>query len=175
MVATVKAWLRPDILVFLPNRRNRPPFASKWFFPQTTFVGFGSSSKTHTVDYCFVSGSYAQIHDSSTVTIVQTYFEAPPSYFCNIFLHQSSVFERWSNFAGSNENKSFLRPAIHAILNVCCWTTCPRMPLSYGISHDNIALSVHARHQCSLAQWLFLEELHGIRLWACYDGLDWIH
>lgn len=28
-------------------------------FPRTTFVGFGSFWKTHTVDYCFVSGSYA--------------------------------------------------------------------------------------------------------------------
>ena len=27
--------------------------------PRTTFVGFGSSSKNHTVDYCFVSGSYS--------------------------------------------------------------------------------------------------------------------
>ena len=30
-------------------------------FQQTTFVGFGWDSKTHTVDYCFVSGLYAQM------------------------------------------------------------------------------------------------------------------
>ena len=50
---------------------------------------------------------------------------------------------------------------VHAILNVCWWKNCPRMPLSHGMSHDDLALSVHARHQCSLAQWLFLQDLHG--------------
>ena len=33
-------------------------------------------------------------------------------------------FERLSNCAGSNENKSFLRPAVHAVLNVCWWKKC---------------------------------------------------
>ena len=50
----------------------------------------------------------------------------------------------------------------------------PRMPLSHSMSHDDLVLLVHARHQCSLAQRLFLEDLHGIRLWASY-GHDWIH
>jgi len=48
-----------------------------------------------------------------------------------------------------------------------------RMPLSQGVTHDDLALSVHARHQCSLAQWLFLN-LHDLRLWASV-GHDWIH
>ena len=37
------------------------------------------------------------------------------------------------------------------------------MPLSHGLSHDDLALSVPARHQCSLTQRLFLDELHGPR------------
>ena len=47
--------------------------------PRTTFVGFGSSSKTHTVDCCFVSGSYVWWFDPSSppVTILYTCFEAP--------------------------------------------------------------------------------------------------
>ena len=39
------------------------------FLPATAFIGFGSGSKTHTLDSCFVLGSYAQINDSSAVTI----------------------------------------------------------------------------------------------------------
>ena len=80
-------------------------------------------------------------------------------------------FERLSNCAGSNENKSFLRPGVHALLNVCCWKKCPRMPLSHGTLHKNLALSVLARHQCFLVKRLFLEDLHGIRLWASYDWI----
>ena len=37
-------------------------------FPQTQFAGFDSSSKTYTEVCCFVSGSYAQIHDMPPVT-----------------------------------------------------------------------------------------------------------
>ena len=134
-------------------------------FSQTTFVGFGSGSKTHTVDCCFVSSSYAHSHDSSPVMILLTSFEASPSYFANISLHQSTRVFFWA-IAGSNENKSFLRPGVHAISNVCWWKKCPGMPLSYCMSHDDLALSVHARHQCSLAERLLLEDLHGIRLWV---------
>ena len=36
---------------------------------RATFVGFGSSGNTHTVDCCLLSGSYALIHDLSTVTM----------------------------------------------------------------------------------------------------------
>ena len=57
--------------------------------------------------------------------------------------------------AGFNENQSFLRSVVHAIWNVCCWQKCPRIMLSHGMSHDNLASSVHARHQCSLAQQSF--------------------
>ena len=32
---------------------------------------------------------------------------------------------------------------------------CPRMPLSHGMSQDDLALSAHARHQCSLTLWQF--------------------
>ena len=59
--------------------------------PRTSFVEFGSSSTTRTVDYSFASGLYAQIHDLSHVTILSTFFEAPRSYFSNISLHQAIV------------------------------------------------------------------------------------
>ena len=36
---------------------------------RTTFVGFGSSWNTHTVDCCLLSDSYALIHDLSPVTM----------------------------------------------------------------------------------------------------------
>ena len=51
---------------------------------------------------------------------------------------------------------------------------CPRMPLSHGMSHDDLALSLHERHQCSMAQRLFLEDLREPRLLACVDH-NWIH
>ena len=60
------------------------------------------------------------------MTIELTYFQAPPT---------RAFFERLSNCAGSKENKSFLRPGVHGILNVCWWKKCPRMPLSHGMLH----------------------------------------
>ena len=63
-------------------------------------------------------------------------------------------------------NKSFLRPDVLVLLNVCWGMKCPRLPLSHGMC---LALSVHAQHQCSLAQHLFLKDLYGPRLWASYD------
>ena len=70
-------------------------------------------------------------------------------------------FKRLSDCAGSNENKSFLRPDVHAILNVCWWKQWPRMSLSHDMSHDDLALWVHARHHCSLPQRPFFDDLHG--------------
>ena len=61
-----------------------------------------------------------------------------------------AFFECFSNCAESNENKSFSSPGVHAILNVCWWKKCPRMPLSHDMSHGDLALSIHARHQCFL-------------------------
>ena len=40
-------------------RRNRRTFASKCFFQEQLLFGFGSSSKAHVVDCCFVTDSYA--------------------------------------------------------------------------------------------------------------------
>ena len=79
---------RPTML-----NRHMTSFAEKTGFevllPRITFFGFGSSSKTYTVDCCFVSGSYAKIH-------------APVK-----FNQQEPFFERLSNCAGSNKNKLF--------------------------------------------------------------------
>ena len=50
-------------------------------------------------------------------------------------------YELLSNCAASNENKSFLRSGVHAILNVCWWKKWPRMPLSHGMCHDIIVIS----------------------------------
>ena len=91
--------------------------------PWTTFVGFGSSSQTYTVECCLVSDSYAHMHDSSPVTI---------------------------HAGGGNAQGC----------------------LSHGMSHDDLALWVHARHQCSLTQRL--DDLHGPRFWASVDH-HWIH
>ena len=72
--------------------------------------------------------------------------------FCNISIHQSTrgCFERLSNCAESNENKYFLRSAVHAIFNVCCWKKSPKMPLSRGMSHGDLALSVHSSHSINV-------------------------
>jgi len=37
------------------------------------------------------------------------------------------------------------------------------MPLCHGMSHDDLTLSVYARHQWFLAQRLFLDDLHDLR------------
>ena len=89
-----------------------------------------------------------------------------PTFFCTNW--HDSFFDRLSNCVGSNANIWFVRPSV--ISNVCRWEKSVRMALS----HDDLALSVHARHQCSVAQRLFLDELHGLRLWAIV-GHDWIH
>ena len=70
-------------------------------------------------------------------------------------IRHEPFFERLSNCAGSYENKSSLLTAVPAILNVCCWKKSPRMPLPHGMSHDDLALWVYARHQCSLAELVF--------------------
>ena len=66
---------RPMMLKW--NSRHMTSFAIKQdtiyfevIFAQTTIVGFEPGSKTHTMDCCFLSGSYAQIHDSSAVMIL---------------------------------------------------------------------------------------------------------
>jgi len=46
--------------------------------------------------------------------------------------------------------------------------------LSHDMPHDDLALSVQARHQCSLAQRLFLENLYVLYLQASVSYY-WIH
>ena len=71
--------------------------------------------------------------------------------FSNITLHQSTQTFFWA-IVGFSENKSFLRPGVHAVAKVSWWEKCQRIALSHGMSHGDIILSVLARHQCSLAQ-----------------------
>ena len=97
------------------------------FAPRTSFIRFGSSSKTHTVDCCFVSGSYVYIHYSSPVTILYTFLKHCDRIL-RTFLYTNRhepFFERMSNCAVSNEKKSFLRPGVSAILNVFWWKKRP--------------------------------------------------
>ena len=54
------------------------------------------------------------------------------------------------------------------------WKKCLRMPLSHAMSHDDLAISVHARHQCSPKQRLFLDNFHGFRLLTTVVH-NWIH
>ena len=63
-LCTTKNWLFCVVLVVRLRhvqffRRNRQSFAWKCFFKRTTFVGFGSSWNTHTVDCYLLSNSYA--------------------------------------------------------------------------------------------------------------------
>jgi len=62
--------------------------------------------------------------------------------------HEPS-FEQLSNCARSNEIKPLLLPGVYALSNVCWWKKRPRMPPSHSVSHDDLALSVYALHQCS--------------------------
>ena len=96
---------------------------------------FGLFSKTHTVDCCCfglicIDPWFVTCDDLINV------FWSTTIVFSNISYAnwREHFFERLSNCAGSNENKSFLRPGGHAILNVCWWKKCPRMPLSHGRS-----------------------------------------
>ena len=52
-----------------------------------------------------------------------------PTFLCTN--RHEPFLERLSNYAGSNENKSFLLPDVHAILKECWWKKCPRMHLSH--------------------------------------------
>ena len=63
---------------------------------RTTFGGFCLSWKTHTVDCRLLSGSHAEIHDSSPVTIPQACFEASLPYFFSISLDQSTLASFWA-------------------------------------------------------------------------------
>ena len=74
--------------------------------PQTIFVEFGLSSKVHRVDCCFVSSSYAQIHDLSSVMILWStaivffqLFYTPID--TNLFLSDSGIQREQICFAAS--------------------------------------------------------------------------
>ena len=133
-------------------RRNRPPFASYWFFHKqfsldlarlrgyTRWTVVLFRAHTHRIMIRHLWRSYKRL------------VRHRHGFFSNISLHQTARTERLSNSARSNENKSFLRPSAHAILNICWWKKCSRMALAHVISHDDLALSVQARHQCSLTQ-----------------------
>ena len=108
---------------------------------------------SHTVDCCFVSGTYAQIHDSSPVTILYSSFNAPTLYFYNISLDQST-----RTFFGAileQREQTFLSARCSFKIECMLGQKCPRIILSLGMSHDDLALSVHERHQSSLAQRSF--------------------
>ena len=82
-------------------------------FPQTTFVGFGSGSKTHTVD---LWRSYTRL------------------------LHQSIRTFFWAivKLCGIQWEQIFLRSC--NIECICWWKKCPRMPPTHGMSHNELAL-----------------------------------
>ena len=76
---------------------------------------------------------------------------------CDVFLQH--FFTLCQIVRNPTRRNLFLQPGVHAILNVYRWKKYPRMPISHGMSHDDLALSVLAPHQCSLTQWLFLDDL----------------
>ena len=131
----------------------------KMGFPQTSFVGFGSCSKTHMIDCCFVSGSMIPHLWWSYKRLLRHRHRIFQHFYAPIDLR---LF--WA-IAGSNENKHFLRPGVHAISN-----TGGRN--AHGMSNDDFALLAHSRHQCFLSQRALLYDLYEIRLWASY-GQDW--
>ena len=81
--------------------------------------------------------------------------EVPPSYFAHIAMHQSTraFFERLSNCAEANENKSFLRSGVQAILNVCWCKKFPRMALSHDMSYDDMTIWYYQLTHGINAQW----------------------
>ena len=129
------------------GRRNMQPSASKCFFHEQLLFDL------------------AHLRRPKRRTVINLFWRTAIIFF-HISLHQSTqtFFKRLSNCAGSNENKSYLRPGECSMLNVCRRKKFLKMPLSHGMSHDDLTLSVHARHQCSLTQYLFLNDLHGPRL-----------
>ena len=92
----------------------------------------------------------AHTHRSTCGDLINVFWSSAIVFYQNFYATiDKSLF--WA-IARFSENKRFLRPGVQAVSNVCWWQKCPRMALSYGMSHDNLALSAHARHQCSLAQ-----------------------
>ena len=124
-------------------RINRPLFASQWFFHKQLSLGFAwvqgptrwtvalFRAHTHSFTIRHLWRSYKRLLWHRHCIF--------PTFLC--INRQEPFFERLSNCALSFENKSFLRPGFHAILNVCCWVKCPRMTLSHGMSHDDLITS----------------------------------
>ena len=135
------------------NSRHMTSFAeetghSEVIFSLTTFVEFGSDSKTHAVDYCLFQ---THTHRSMFLNLWGSYKRLlrHRHHILLIFLYtydHEPFINGLSNCSVSHENKSFLRPGVHAILHVYWWKKCSRMPLSHGMSHDDPVLWVHARH-----------------------------
>lgn len=128
-------------------RKNWQSFADV-LLQRTTLVGFVSSWKIHTVECCFVLGSYEYVHDYE-LFLMQLKRIFPT--FSRINQHEPS-FERLSRYAVFNENKPFFHTDIHAKYYWCFSFWCLKMPQSHDMSHEDYALLAHAKHRCFLEQ-----------------------
>lgn len=81
----------------------------------------------------------------------------------------ASLFLTIDKLWGIQREQIFLQLSVHAKSNVLKWN----LSLSHDMSHDDLALSVHALHRCFVAQQPILDDLHGIRRRPNYD-YDWI-
>ena len=166
---------RPTLLKW--NSRHMINFVEKigdhlWSASYTLF-GFGSSSKTHTVNCCFVSGSYAQIHNSSPVTILQTLFVAPhrifPTFLC------TNRQEPFLSVSGIQQEEKFIMamqyscniegmlveemPKDSSISRYVTWRSCINSSRTASMFSGTIARK---------------KDFHGFRRWANV-GHDWIN
>ena len=120
----------------------------------TNFCWIWLILKKHTADCCLLSGSYAQIHDSSPVVFRNTAIAFLEHLFrpiyTNRFLSDWQIVcdPMWTNF--------FWQPNVHKILNVFWSHESLRLSQSHDRSHDNIGISVSAQHQ-----------------WFCWFGSSW--
>ena len=93
-------------------------------------------------------------------------------YFANISLHNRH--EPFLERLYEIQREQIIFTPFHAILNVCWWKKCPKMPLSHGMSYDYLAVSVHARHQCSPTHAFFWTTFTDLVFWRPSSTVEFI-
>lgn len=130
--------------------RNRATICFDVLLSQRFFVGLGFSWKTHAVDFCFVPGSYAQIHvlylckcyTQPLIKHVLIYF----TFLCTN--RYEPFFKRLSNYAGSYAILFYCQTFKQYVID----THHINIQRSHGMSHNDLAVIVHAKHRYFLSE-----------------------
>ena len=145
-------------------RRNRPRFALKWFFYNFRCIWLVFEDPHGELLFCFglalidslfvTCDKLINVFWSTTIVLFQHFFTPIESKLllsdCPIVRNSTRI-----NLFGGQE-----------FMQYWMYTSGINAQGCHAMSHDHLTLTVHARHQCSLAQRLFLEYLKGPRLLA---------